>query len=232
MPNVLPILGDQQYGAKAGGGTEFPIMIRRCFFKWAKEKGISAAGLFCGLRKAFYSVLPEEALGPLITAEERAALLDAVGFTPQQMDDFTNLLMLTGGILYEAGIPEDLLEALNQWHKATWFTFEDQEAYMVHSLGVIPGDTLADVMFAICFKNYHKKVVLALEQAGLILTIEVTPPALLNEPIPPDSVPGATPGCCAVPTHVFLGILGPSPSFPSPGLPPKEQFTIAPPALF
>ena len=42
---------------------------------------------------------------------------------------------------------------------------------------------------------------------------------------------GATPGCCAVPAHVFLGILRPSPSFPSPGLPPKEQFTIAPPAF-
>ena len=80
--------------------------------------------------------------------------------------------------------------------------------------------------------EYHKKVVLALEQAGLIVTIEVTPPTLLNEPIPPDSVLGATLGCGVVPTHVFLGILGPSPSFPSPGLPPKEQFTIAPPALF
>ena len=102
-------------------------------------------------------MLSEEALGPLITAEERAALLKAVGFTPQQIDDFTSLLMITGGLLYEAGIPEDLLEALNQWHKATWFTFEDQETYTVHSLGVKPGDTLADVIFAICFAKFHKK---------------------------------------------------------------------------
>ena len=157
VPHVLPILGDQQYGAKAGGGTEFPIMIRRFFFKWAKKEGISTTSLFCVLRKAFYSVLPEEALGPLITAEERAALLKAVGFTPQQIDDFTSLLMITGGLLYEAGIPEDLLEALNQWRKATWFTFEDQETHMVHSLGVKPGDTLADVIFAICFAKFHKK---------------------------------------------------------------------------
>ena len=157
VPHVLPTMGDQQYGAKAGGGTEFPIMIRRFFFKWAKERGISAAGLFCDLRKAFYSVLPEEALGPLITAEERAALLYAAGFSSQQIDDFTNLLKHTGEILFEAGIPEDLLEALNKWHKATWFTFEDQEAYMVHSLGVKPGDTLADVIFAICFAKFHKK---------------------------------------------------------------------------
>ena len=136
--------------------------------------------------------------------------------------------MLKGGILYEAGIPEDLLEALNQWHKATWFTFEDQEAYMVHSLGVKPGDTLADVIFALCFATFHKKVVLALEQAKLMVTIEVAPPAVHNEPIPPDSVPGATPGCCAAPNQSLFGILGTSPSFPSPDTPPKVQITILP----
>ena len=158
VPQVLPILGDQQYGAKAGGGTEFPIMIRRFFFNWAKKEGISVAGLFCDLRKAFYSVLPEEALGPLITAEERAALLQDVGFSLQQIADFTSLLLLSGGLLHEAVIPEDLLKVLNQLHKATWYTFEDQETYLVHSLGVKPGDTLADVMFAICSLNFTKRL--------------------------------------------------------------------------
>ena len=184
VPHVLPVLRDQQYGAKAGGGTEFPIMIRRFFFKWAKKEGISAAGLFCDLRKAFYSVLPEEALGPLITADERAELLQAFGFSPQQIADFTNLLLFSGGLLYEAGVPEDLLEALNQWHKATWYTFEDQETYHVHSLGVKPGDTLADDIFAICFVTFHKKVVRTLEEEGLIVTIEIPTPTVFTPPAP------------------------------------------------
>ena len=234
VPHVLPILGDQQYGAKAGGGTEFPIMIRRFFFKWAKKEGISAAGLFCDLRKAFYSVLPEEALGPLITAEERAALLKAVGFTPQQIDDFTSLLMITGGLLYEAGIPEDLLEALNQWRKATWFTFEDQETYMVHSLGVKPGDTLADVIFAICFAKFHKKVVTTLEEEGLSVTIEISAPhaaftlCTTNHRQRAWCHTGLL--CCStstLPWHPWPVTF----PFPPPCLSPKTLFTIVPPAF-
>ena len=72
---------------------------------------------------------------------------------------------------------------------------------MVHSLGVKPGDTLADVVFAICFAKFHKKVVLALVQAILSVIIEVAPPAIPDAHILSDSVPGVTPGCCAVPTH-------------------------------
>ena len=235
VPHVLPVLRDQQYGAKAGGGTEFPIMIRRFFFKWAKKEGISAAGLFCDLRKAFYSVLPEEALGPLITADERAELLQAFGFSAQQIADFTNLLLFSGGLLYEAGVPEDLLEALNQWHKATWYTFEDQETYHVHSLGVKPGDTLADVIFAICFVTFHKKVVRTLEEEGLIVTIEIPTPTVFTPPRPTspttDSVPGVTPGCCAAPLPLSLGILGPSPSLFPLALSPKKQVSILPPAF-
>ena len=50
---------------------------------------------------------------------------------------------------------------------------------MVHSLGVKPGDTLADVTFALCFAKFHKKVVTAMEEAGLSVTIEIPPPYCL-----------------------------------------------------
>ena len=72
---------------------------------------------------------------------------------------------------------------------------------------------------------------LALEQARLSVIIEVAPPAIPDAQILSDSVPGVTPGCCAVPTHLFLGILGPSPTFPPPDIPPKVQFAILPPAF-
>ena len=85
-----------------------------------KRRGTSAVGLLCDLRrlvcdlrKAFYSALPEEVLGPLFCMQERAALLLAVGFNEQQADDFNRILAASGGALHEAGLPEDLLGALN-----------------------------------------------------------------------------------------------------------------------
>ena len=80
------------------------------------------------MRKAFYAVLPEEALGPLLCAAARVELLRAVGFTEQQAASFNDVLFSSGGILAEAGIPADLLAALNDWHTATWYPVEDQKA--------------------------------------------------------------------------------------------------------
>ena len=66
------------------------------------------------------------------------------------------------------------------------------------------------------------------------VTIEISAPTLPSPSAPPttDSVPGVTPGCCAAPPPLSLGILGPSPSLsPPPCLSPKTLFTIVPPAF-
>ena len=84
IPFALPLLGQEQHGARPHGGTEFPVMIRRFSLEWATCLGISATVLYCDLRKAFYSVVPEAVLGPLLCPHERAALLLAVGFATQQ----------------------------------------------------------------------------------------------------------------------------------------------------
>ena len=76
--------------------------------------GTSVAGLFCQMRKVFYSVLPEEVLGPLLCADERAALMRAVGFSDHQICAFNDLLAASGGAFAESGLPEDLLYELNE----------------------------------------------------------------------------------------------------------------------
>ena len=149
------------------------------------KNGTSTAGLLCDKRKAFYSVLPEEVLGPLLCADERAALLRAVGFNDQPIGDFNDILAASGGALAEAGLPEDLLCALNEWHTMTWYTVEDQDTYQVHSLGVKPGDSLADLIFYCCVARLHKRLASALEEAGLAVVNHVEAPSL--QPPPPFS---------------------------------------------
>ena len=92
----------------------------------------------------------------MLCAKERAELLTAVGFTEQQAASFNDVLFSSGGALAEAGIPADLLAALNDWHTATWYTVEDQDDYQVHSVGVKPKDTLADIIFACCFARFSQ----------------------------------------------------------------------------
>ena len=92
--------------------------------------------------------MPEAVLGPLLCPHERAALLLAVGFTTRQVAESNDILAATGGASAEAGLPHDLLLALNAWHTLTWYTVEDQETYQVRVVGVKPRDSLADLIFA------------------------------------------------------------------------------------
>ena len=56
--------GMSQTGAVRGGGTEFAIMTRSLFSSWAQLRKLSSAVIYMDIRKAFYSVLVEEVVGP------------------------------------------------------------------------------------------------------------------------------------------------------------------------
>ena len=46
--------------------------------------------------------------------------------------------------LAKAGMPNDLLDAITDYHMLTWYTVQDQGAYQLHNIGVKPGDGLVD----------------------------------------------------------------------------------------
>ena len=120
------------------------------------------------MRKAFYSVLPEEVLGPLLCADERASLLRAVGFNDQQINDlcmesWSHRAAPSLKLVFQ----RTSFSALNEWHMMAWSTVEDQELYQVHSLGVKPGVSVADLILACCFARFHKHLAFELEEARL-----------------------------------------------------------------
>ena len=79
VPWLEQSVGEAQVGAVRGRGIDFAIFEIRLFSELAKQQRRSAAVLFADLRKAFYSVLVESALGPLMLRSERARLLEARG---------------------------------------------------------------------------------------------------------------------------------------------------------
>ena len=56
------------------GGTEFAIMTRSLFSSWAQLRKFSSAVIFVDIRKAFYSVLVEEVVGPVMEPRSWRAL--------------------------------------------------------------------------------------------------------------------------------------------------------------
>ena len=98
------------------------------------------------------------------------------------------------------------LGALNAWHLLTWYTVEDHELYNVHSLGVKPGDSLADLIFACCSARFHKHLLLESEGASLVVMIPASSPLptaqqphpLQSFNLPAAGVPGVSPDCQAV----------------------------------
>ena len=61
--------GMSQTGAVRGGGTKIAIMTRSLFSSWAQLRKLSSAVIFVDIRKALYSVLIEEVVGPVMGAK-------------------------------------------------------------------------------------------------------------------------------------------------------------------
>ena len=76
--------GGRQHGAVPRGGTEFPSHACRLFLKEAARTRRPAAVLFTDLASAFFSALPEMALGAIPTSQKRAQVFDALDIAHEQ----------------------------------------------------------------------------------------------------------------------------------------------------
>ena len=76
--------GTSQTGAIRGGGTEFAIMTRSLFSSWATLSKFSSAVIHVNIRKAFYSVLVEGVVGPVLGRSDRATVTARVRWTESE----------------------------------------------------------------------------------------------------------------------------------------------------
>ena len=74
-PVLQSTVQGHQSGAIKGGGTELPMFIARLCLRHAALRRVSTALLFGDLQRAYYRVLVELVTGPLLTLEERTAIL-------------------------------------------------------------------------------------------------------------------------------------------------------------
>ena len=85
-----------QFGAVPGGGTDLPAMAIQLFLDGAARRGKTVAVLFTDIKGAFYNVLPEIALGPLMDTVQQLQLFGKLGMPEAAVQELPS--SIDGGI--------------------------------------------------------------------------------------------------------------------------------------
>ena len=97
---------------------DYPAHAARLFLRQARFDGKSAAMLSADMRAAFYSVLPEVFLGPLLPPTQRAELFAMLGIVGAAKARLEELCAAAPSQLSSAGIGKCWGDLLADWHRA------------------------------------------------------------------------------------------------------------------
>ncbi len=135
-----------------------PLLVVRLHFARAREMGVAAAAVFVDLRAAFYTVLVEELLGPLLVAEARAAALQHAGLTLVEAAAFETLYIEHGPRISAGGLAATWAVLLADWQQRPSFRVKDGCRVVRLRTGTKPGVPLADVLFCLTFVSVQKEI--------------------------------------------------------------------------
>ena len=131
-------------------------------------EGVYCVVLFVDINQAFYSAIIEFALGPLTLQAVRLVVLQALRFTPEQLDDIEAIQAQHLALLSQYPMAEGLLEVVVGSQIRSYFTVAEDLAPTVLFKGTKPGDPLADLLFCVVFGAFHARLVATLKRANLI----------------------------------------------------------------
>ena len=181
-------------GQRKKGGTEFPRLIALFCLQHAAEQRKSAAVCFGHLRRAYYTGLVELVLGPLLTEGERQTVLAILHFDELRKQVLAADIAAGRCRFEELKLPTDLLAAIREWLRLPWFMVQGCPDYLVHNIGVKPGDPAADVLFAFVFHCFHALLLTRLREAGLAEFVLQRGRGIIPDATPPVQCPlGAPP---------------------------------------
>ena len=167
--DALHVLSKPKSGR--GGGTEFAILTRSLFSSWARLGKLSSAVIYVDIRKAFYSVLVEEVVGPVMGRRDRAKVMARLGWTESEQHRLEATLQGRQHETALLGMAPDIAAMLANRHQTNWLTVQGAEKRPLHFTGVRPDDPTADVMCAFAFARFHRKLVDRLRKKGLLPAI-------------------------------------------------------------
>jgi len=182
VPGLVAETLGAQFGAVPGGGTDLPAVAVQLFMDGAARRGKTVAVLFGDIKGAFYNILPEVALGPLMTDSQRTELFGQLGMSERAAAALSD--SIKGGLnaLARHGLEDGWRAALADWHRGSWFMVRGSDRCTVPLVGVRPGDPPADVVFAIAFAAVMKLLGEELDARGLQPMVEVCGDGIFRTP--------------------------------------------------
>ena len=176
--------GDLQSGSVPGGGTDFPAAAVRMFLRGRKLRCLPAALLFVDVRGAFYSILPELAIGALVGDEERRRLFRQLGPSDEMADKLGKKVAEEAALGRHGGVSGAWRSLVEDWHRCPWYSVRGRPERYRTLVGVRPGDPLADAVFALAFALFQEELVSALAAAGLSVVLRTDSGSIFGAPEP------------------------------------------------
>ena len=174
--------GDLQMGAVKGGSVDFLVHAARAWFARGRCLRKPVGLLFIDIRSAFYSCLPEIAVGRVLTSAVRSGVLGRLGFSGEEVRVFAANFLQYGSWLEGLGLDDQWRAVAQDWVGDNWLQLVGSTRGSTRQLQVLvgtrPGDVPADVIFCLCLLCLQYELLGALEEQGLVAELPVVKGAI------------------------------------------------------
>ena len=157
---------------QVGGLPAYPVAFAAHCVRLFQSmcRGSTCFLLFLDLKEAFYRVYRALLHPEAPTDEEVAYMFKQLGLPPSAFDQFRSAAS-TASALEAAGSSQWLRAVLKEILSDTWFKLQGQTDAVCTSLGVRPGDALADALFFFLFAQVLKETRQTLQEEGLLCAL-------------------------------------------------------------
>ena len=143
---------DLHFGGRKGGYVSQASLVLRLYAQIAHKAGVSFFLTFLDIRSAYYRLYQQWAASSGFNDQDFARFLQQLGQPPETMHEFLALFQKSSA-MKEAGFSSHHEAVVASENAATWFVFPSSNAITSTTVGVRPGDSIADIMFSLVFSR-------------------------------------------------------------------------------
>ena len=171
-PTVNANMHELHCGIASGKAVTVPTAAVCLTVRRLREIGLSGAVFFLDTATAYYRIIREIVLGPLIPDEQIAKIFPRFGLDGSDMRELLELIQ-SGGILAQLHVGEHLRCVLKDMYARSWFVtrYCSGDQVCVTKLGSRPGSTFADLIFGFVYSRILLRIRAAADAQRLYVPI-------------------------------------------------------------
>ena len=162
-----------QFGAVAGGGTDFAHHVILSVIAYAAELSLSLFSLFVDLVKAFDKVLRELVMGfPQHVRGDRLAYLVTRGLSHTEASWICDYIEKHGTAFEQWGVSPKVSALVNGLHSKAWASYGECDSYIVSTTGGRQGCKLGGIVFNEAYALALRVLYDRLADANIVLRLK------------------------------------------------------------